>query len=344
MTYRICCLVAIMTFIISDVQNVIAQNQWLIGTKYDLEKKVSELNAGILKLQQEINRCDSTMTNCANLVSAAQQQGNAEAEKIARDASQTASLAKEKYKAQLKAKEDKKAKTLASLEAVKMELGNTKTGAKINSVISSFSGNVRIKKGTSGKTSSLSDHSMVFLESGDIIITDKDSKAELQFLEGEGKVVIGANTNVMLQEDSLGVELVRLNQGSVKLDVMKTEDRINEQQRLLESNKGAPDALMIDAYLQFLERKVVNIIRRCKVEVRTPAACCCIRGTQLMVSTDSTSGSIITVIEGSVELTGSETSSPVIINAGEYGMVSKEGLVSEPVKIDESGNKNIPQE
>lgn len=71
------------------------RSQWLIDKIYDLETKVESNKTEIELLQSEIQKCEITITKSENIISLAQQKGNTEAEKVARQANQKAKEAKQ---------------------------------------------------------------------------------------------------------------------------------------------------------------------------------------------------------------------------------------------------------
>ena len=304
MKYVVYIIISIIS-IASYAQDTISQrSQWLSGVIFKLETKVEETKVDIQKIQRDILKCDATINKSETIISQAQQKGNIEAEKIAREASQKAKEAKKKNIELLKAKETNKTNAEIALAAVKKEILNTSSSAhKITSVISNFSGNVQIKKANLEKIYYLDKNNPVFLEEGDIISTDKNSKAEMQFLEGRGNVTIGESSKLKMEEDTSGAQIMNLSQGQVKIAVDKIEEYqkwINEQ---LEEYKNNIEGLNYE-YEKLVKKLQYKLAR--KLQVRTPTCAVADRGTQFIVTQDSLNGSEIIVLEGSIELTGTQ--------------------------------------
>lgn len=332
MKYLIYIIISIIS-ITSYAQDTIPQrSQWLLGVIFKLETKVKEIQVDSQKIQNNILKCDATINKCETIISQAQQKGNVEAEKIAQEAFQKATEAKKKNIELLKAKETNKANAEIALAVVKKEILNTSSSAhKITSVISNFSGNVQIKKANLEKIYYLDKNNPVFLEEGDIITTDNNSKVEMQFLEGRGNVTIGESSKLKMEEDSSGTQIMNLIHGKVNVVVDKIDDYQQWMDKKLSEYKEPPKKLE-DDYERLINRWKSNIKK--KFEVRTPAGCVCVRGTQLIVSGDDQKGTEIIVLEGSIELKGTQNDKTVIINEGYKGIVTINGEILEPQKID----------
>jgi ferric-dicitrate binding protein FerR (iron transport regulator) len=59
-----------------------------------------------------------------------------------------------------------------------------------------------------------------------------------------------------------------------------------------------------------------------------------VRGTEFLVFEDDKTGTEIIVLEGSVEMKGTKGEKTTIVNAGYKGTATKDGILSDPEKID----------
>lgn len=99
-------------------------SQWVMETAFRLETQVEGLNGEMAKFRAEIQKNDATMSGAQNIISLAQQRGNTEAEKVARDALQKAQDAKQKNVSSLIAASEYLKKLQGILDYVKSGAGD----------------------------------------------------------------------------------------------------------------------------------------------------------------------------------------------------------------------------
>lgn len=319
-----------------NAQDTLPQNnQGLWGIIFKMQTKIDGYKAKILKLQADTVKCNSTISTSESILAQAEKEGNIEAKQVAQAAIRKATLAKVLDIEMLKSLRTLKTGFEKALVTAKKEMSeNSALAGKTKSVIANFSGSVQIQKVNPVKNYYLDINTPVSLEAGDIISTGANSKVEAQFLEGLGNMNVGESTQLKITLDSTGTEIVELKQGKIKLDIGKVEEQIKEQEKLLESYKDPNERSYLEKSIGYLKARINKF--KCKFNVRTPSACCCIRGTQLIVTGDSINGTEITVLEGSLEVSGTQDSGTTVINAGFKVIITIDGIVSEPIEIDTS--------
>jgi ferric-dicitrate binding protein FerR (iron transport regulator) len=209
----------------------------------------------------------------------------------------------------------------------------------IESVITRYSGRVSVRKKGGGIVEFIESQAGL-LEKGDEVMTADDGKVELQFLEGRGTLKVGPDSRVRMEEDDDGTQVMNLVRGKINVGVEKLESFrkvMNEKIKAYESDvttvKDEVTQKIMDSYMA-TKKAWVKFKGKCQMRTRTPAACCCVRGTRFSIRVDENDNSELVVLEGSVELTGKDESRAIMVNEGYKTMVDKAGKVSEPEKID----------
>lgn len=190
-----------------------SRNQWLLSTAFKLETKVEETNTAIRETINNINKCETTISNANIIVDRARKEGNSQAEKIALDAATKADDAKQKNLTNLKSLNDyltklksviastKSGKDDAELKAEQFEFENNKEQwlkTKNDSI------QQRLKNSspyfnnlyTSLKTNApppLAGKTFNQLKPGDVLLIDKDtSKLSLSYWINKGDEILSS--------------------------------------------------------------------------------------------------------------------------------------------------------
>lgn len=314
----------------SDVQ----KKNWLLGVIFKLENMRDKTIADIQKYEGDIQKCENTISKSDNIVRLAQQKGNVQAEIIAREASLKAQEARIKNREKKNSAELNKKKVENALATVKNELSNALSQPqKIKSVITNYSGRVEIQK-ENGETFDFGKNQPVFLEQGDFIITYGNSSAELQFLDGRGSLKVGEFSRVKMEEDDKGTQILNMLKGKAHIAVEKMDEYLKMLDEKLKEYKedisNIPEEN--EKFIKRLRAHIQHIQK--KFEVRTQGGGGAVRGTEFLVFEDDKTGTEIIVLEGSVEMKGTKGEKTTIVNAGYKGTATKDGILSDPEKID----------
>ena len=322
----------------SDVQ----KNNWLLGVIFKLENIRDKAIADIQKYEGEIQQCENTISKSENIVRLAQQKGNVKAEIIAREASIKAQEAKIKNKEKKNSAELNKKKAEFALATVKNELSNALSQPqKIKSVITNYSGRVEIQK-ENGETLDFGKNQTSLLEKGDAIQTYGNSSAEIQFLEGRGSLKVGEYSKVKMEADDADTEAMNMIQGKVNISVEKVEnyqkmmeEKIKAYKEDLKTVKDETKQKIVDEYESMsISLKKASVRFAKKFEVQTNTSVMAVRSTQFLVYEDEKTGTELIVLEGSVEMKGTKGEKTIIVNAGYKGTATKNGVLSDPEKVD----------
>jgi hypothetical protein len=327
-------MVSLNSFSVCDAQPMGPErSHWLLGVIFKLETMRDKAIADIQKYEGEIQKCDNTINKSESIVRLAQQNGNAKAEQIAREASIKAQEAKSKNRDHKTSAELNKKRAEVGLATVKNELSKALSQPQqVKSIITNYSGRVSIQK-KNGEIIDVGGNQTRLLDKGDDIVTYSNSSAELQFLDGRGSLRVAESSRVKMEEDDTGTEVMRIIQGKVSIGV----------------EKGETYQKMMEEKLKEYKEKVSNIPEeyeklwkglkgriQSRFEVRSPYGCGAVRGTQFLVYQDEKTGTDLIVLEGSVEMKGNEGDKTIVVNAGYKGSITKDGIVSEPQKMDMS--------
>jgi len=154
-------------------------------------------------------------------------------------------------------------------------------------------------------------------------------------LDGRGSVRLGEYSRFRMEEDSAGAQVINIMNGRIHAAV----DKLDEHQKMIEDKiraykedlKTVNDEIkqkLVEAHDKFLRWSYQK-----KFEVRTNVIMS-VRGTQFLVYEDEKMGTELIVLEGSVEMKGIKGDKTIIVNAGYKGTAAKDGILSDPEKID----------
>jgi hypothetical protein len=255
---------------------------------------------------------------------------------------------KKKNEAGKSAMEALKARVTEALANVQNILATLSSAdAKIQAVVSNYSGRVMYISKRLKEPIRLGAKGSGGLETGDEITTDANSSAQVQCLEGRGTIDIGENTKLKVERSDSGSQVMGLVKGKIHSEVEKAEDFQKDleegltplQKEMRKAMTRSPQEL--DSLRKLDKRgeyeKLLGWLKakfRKKFEVRTGASTCSIRGTRFIVSQDSLKGTVLTVLDGTVEMTRLRDKEGVPVNAGYRITATADGTLSEPEKID----------
>jgi len=314
---------------ISEQDSDAQKNSWLLGVIFKLERMKDNSAADIQKYEREIQKSENTIRKSEDIIRQAQQKGNINAEQIARSALTTAQEAKRKNEELKRLAELNKKRAETERDKFFRHYASVYHKLEIRGVVSSVSGDAFIR--SKNETIPLSDNRAGFLQPGDEIWTLGKSSAELQVLEGIGALKLGEYSRFRMEEDSAGTQIVNMINGKIYVAI----DKLDEYQKMLEEKLKEYKENISDIpedYERFV--KGLRAKARKKFEVRTHGGVMTIRGTEFLVFEDDKTGTAIIVLEGSVEMKGTKGDKTIIVNAGYKGTVTKDGILSDPDKID----------
>ena len=190
-----------------------SRNHWSASTVIKLEKKVEETNAAIRETNNNLKKCEATISTSKNILDKAIAQGNTQAEKVALSAIKKSEDARQKNLANLKALNEylEKLKSViasinsgrndAELKAEQFEFENNKEQwlkAKDDTIRQRLknSGLYFNNLSTSLKTNApppLAGKTFIELRPGDVLLIDKDtSKLTLSFWINKGDEILSS--------------------------------------------------------------------------------------------------------------------------------------------------------
>jgi len=177
-----------------------------------------------------------------------------------------------------------------------------------------------------------------FLETGDEVSTYENSSVELQFLDGRGTMNVGQYSQVKMEEDDAGTQVMNMIQGKVNISVEKLEnyqkmmeEKIKAYKEDLKTVKDEIKQKIVDEY-ESMEESGYKFAK--KFEVQASKVAVAVRGTQFLVYEDEKKGTEVVVLEGGVELKSKNETRTVVVNEGYRVAVAKDGKLSDPEKID----------
>jgi hypothetical protein len=307
-------------------------NILLLKTILQLEKNISKSDEDIRRYEKEIIKCDKTIATSEKIIGLAREQGNSDAEKIAKDALLKSTTAKEKNIKLLNSAKLRKQQSEIILESIKSKLSdNSKNAPIIDAVALNYYGDISIVK-HNGEQFKLNETQNSLLENGDVVTTSENSKVELQFLEGRGNIIVGENSKLKFNKQD-STDLVEVIKGKVKLGVQKIDEYEKYLMEQYEKYKETVTSIP-ESYEQFKKTYRAKIQK--KLEVRFRGGTCSIRGTEFIVNTNDDYNTEIIVLEGTVEMKSTISLKTILINAGQKGIINDEGILSESTKIDVS--------
>jgi ferric-dicitrate binding protein FerR (iron transport regulator) len=283
-----------------------SKNSWLSGVVVKFERMLNDAASDIARYEKMIMNCDATISKSEAIVTLAEKKGNVKAEQIARTSSAKAQEARKKNEANKATAESMKAWAEEAIARIRNLL--TVKDAGIQVVLSYHKGTVKYFSKRLNKMMAFDDAGAGSLEPGDEIVTSGGSSAAIEFVNG-GRVVLGENSRLKIQESDNESQVVMLSEGKINAELVKL--------------------------LGELKAKI-----RKKFEVRTPQAVCAVRGTKFLASTNDTTGTELVVLEDSVEVRGvhdKKNDVARMVYAGYRLKSSKDGIISEPEKIDLDG-------
>jgi len=270
--------------IFSKEDDVKKQN-WLLGVVSKLEKMQDDAIAQIQQNEETIRKLES-------LIARAKQANDSKTEAGAMQPLGKAREAK-------KINEWRKTKAEESIAGIRALIAKYSPEEVENkAVLSRFYGTVEYQKKNQKKWESFEQNGKMLIEPGDTIRTAADSRVELYFLEGDGKLIVDSNTSFTVTEDSIEGSILDLSMGAIKCAKSK---------------------------IQSLKKKL---------EIKTPTGVMTVRGTELIVSYHQKKGSEIIVLEGNVEVSDTDMKKNVVVNEGYKTDITPDGVISEPYKTD----------
>lgn len=326
----------VILFIQAFLFNVLAQdysdqkNTLLLSTITQLGKNITKADENIQRYEKEILKCEKTIATSEKIIGLANEQGNSDAEKVAKDALFKSTTAKEKNIKLLNSAKLKKNQSKIILASVKSKLfTNVKNEPVIEAVALNYYGNITILK-NNGEQFKLNDTQSSLLETGDVITTSENSKVEFQFLEGRGNINVNENTKLKFNKQD-STDVVEVIKGKVKLGVQKIDEYEKDLMEQYEKYKQTVSSIP-ESYEQFVKSLKAKLKK--KFEVRYRGGTCSIRGTEFIVYANDDNNTEIIVLEGTVEMKSTNGLNTILINAGQKGIVNDEGILSEPIQID----------
>lgn len=319
----------------ADVQ----KSDLLLSVIFKLENMRDKAIADIQKYEGEIQKCDNTISKSENIVRLAQQKGNVKAEEIAREASIKAQEARRKNIVLKNSAELNKKRAEIALAHVKNVFSNALSNPqKIKSVITNYSGRVSIQK-KDGEIIHFGENQKGFLETGDEVSTYENSSVELQFIDGRGTMNVGQYSQVKMEEDDAGTQVMNMIQGKVNISVEKLEnyqkmmeEKIKAYKEDLKTVKDETKQKIVDEYESSLKKARAYIVKKFEVQTRNSAVAP--RGTQFLVYEDEKKGTEVVVLEGIVELNIKNENRTVVVPEGWRAAVAKDGKLSDLEMID----------
>jgi hypothetical protein len=322
----------------ADVQN----NNWLVDVGVKLERMRDEADADIRKSETAIEKCDSMIFKADDIASRARREGKEKAEKTAIAAATKAREAKKMNSTIKKAAERNRDDAEKILARLKNVLINSSTSRQeIVSAVTAFSGSVSVQK-KSGETIDFNKDLIPMLEQGDTIVTGDKSSSALQCFDGRCILNMAANSRVKIEQDDADAQVVSLVQGEIDVSVEKLEEQAKRLEQEISASKASLERAADEyekARFNALERALNTVRARImkfgkKFEVRSSGGGGAVRGTRFISRLNQTGGMDLLVVEGCVEMKGTKEDKTVMVNAGYRCTASKDGILSEPRKVD----------
>lgn len=318
-----------MLHVISAQSNLMVTNALLYTAIKQIEINIEKADLRIFKYENEISKCDKTISNSEKIKQLAIEKGNNEAQKIANDALLKAKDAKDKYKRLLESARKLKQQSEKILGSLKQQ--QYISNPKLNTALSlNFSGNVSIQK-NNGEQFQLNESNPSYIEEGDLITTSSNSKIDLQFLDGRGNMLMGENSQLKFNKSD-SVNVIDFIQGNVKIIVEKKDAFEKRMKEMYENLKQEVGSLPED-YDQFIKKQRARVQRKLEIRNRNGGGGA-VRGTELVVNSSDELGTEILVLEGSVEMFSKDRVQIVKLESGQKGIIKSNGQLSDPINID----------
>jgi hypothetical protein len=295
-----------------------------------IELIIKNTDSKISNYENEILKCEKTISNSDKIKKLAIEKGNTEAQRIANDALLKSKDAKDKYNRLLESSRKLKQQSeniLISLKTQQQKVSNS----NINTALPlNFSGNVSVHK-NNGEQFNLDEAKLFIIEEGDLITTSSNSKVDLQFLDGRGNLLLGENSKLKFSKGD-STDVIDFMNGKMKIAVEKKdafEKRMKEMYENLKQDIGS----IPEDYEQFIKKMRARV--RKKFEVRnTGGGGGAVRGTELVVNESENIGTEIFVLEGSVEMFSKDRLKIITVNTGQKGSINPKGELTGPVNFD----------
>jgi len=327
----------------------------LLGMIFKLENLEERAAIDIQLYESRIKKCGDTIRKCQNIIHLAQKKGHTQAEKVAGAALAKAMNAKRintdlRHAAELR----KKRAGLAKATVSKLLKTDVSARPEIKSLITDYSGDVYVWSEKQGNTIKLGENSGFCLKPGEVILTKDNSSVEMQFLDGRGAVRIGEHSRVSIEENESGSQTINMIKGKIRIAVNKLDEyrkMIEEKLKSykeLENPSTVKDVLMQEIAEEYEQKKDrIEKVKSGKYDtygvlgplgsaplIRTPCVAIAIRGTKLLVFENETKGTRIIVLEGTVDVKTIKEDEIFSVDAGYRIRASKDGVISNPEKID----------
>jgi len=198
------------------------KKNWLLGVIFKLEKMRDDAVVKIKNTDVQIRAAENTIRKAEEIIRLSIEQRDSEAERIARQALDTAQKAKAKAQEVKRIAELRKLRAEKSIARVRNLLAElVSANVKVKSVVTDHSGKVEYSSRKDHKWAPLEKDKAGYLESGDAIRTGHNGRAEAYFLDGEGVVRLGPNSSFALEEDMSGQQIIEFPKGFIQLEAEK---------------------------------------------------------------------------------------------------------------------------
>jgi len=219
----ICLVIGLFLASISFAQDTETQEKnWLLGVIFKLEKIRDDAVVKIKNADVQIRDTEDTIRRVEKVLKLSIEQGDSEAERIARQALAIAQSAKAKAQDVKRIAELRRLRAEQSIARVRNLLAKlVSVDVEIKSVVSSYSGEVEHFSKRDNEWAPLEKDRAGYLESGDTIRTGHNGRAEAYFLDGEGVIRLGPNSSFTLEEDISGQQIIEFFKGVIQLKAEK---------------------------------------------------------------------------------------------------------------------------
>jgi len=318
------------------LQSQIPVNGVLISSAVDCQKKINQMTGEIKKYENRILKSQNTITRSETIQKNAREAGNKEAERIAAEAISNSAKTIKECREYIVSLRERRSKYQSAAESIKKAMGQTN---KVNAVALDFTGQVSIIR-PSGEKTDLKSASPVTMEAGDIINTSADGKADLEFLEGRGRVTVGPDSRIRMVKEKDSTDVLEVMKGKIYSSVLKADEYEKKIIDLYQS--FSTDSLLRNAepYKYFTPEQWVLYARKYamkyekKLRVRTPSAICGIRGTRFTVTVIDENTTELQVFEGKVEISPANDAGTVLVEGGQVCRVNKNKTPSDAITCD----------
>jgi len=195
------------------------KKNWLLGVIFKLEKMRDDAVVKIKNTDTQIRNAENIIRKAEKLIKLSIEEGDSEAEGIARQALATAQNAKAKAQEIKTIAELRKLRAEKSIIRVRNLLAKlVSVDVEVKSVVSNYSGKVEYSLRKENEWAPLEKERAGYLEAGDTIRTGHNGKAEVYFLDGEGVIRLGPNSSFTLKEDTLNQQLIEFLKGNIQFE------------------------------------------------------------------------------------------------------------------------------